>query len=575
MHISNLYSISNKLYLLIIISVLPVLVILLYSGLEQREQAIENAQKDVRQLVHGMCEMQKEIMHSTENTLFILTNLPAIQNMDPVKSNEILQNVIKQNPIYNNMALVDLKGEVLASGRPFKKTNLGDRKHVTGALKDKMFTVGEFIISRVGVKAPVFAFAYPILKEDGEPKGVLTAVLKLSSFAKFHDVAKLPAGSFVGVTDHKGIRLSYYPAKNGTNPVGKPIKKQNWEIAQKAKKAGMFTAQGSDGERRIFAFEPISLTPKQAPYLYVWAGIPESYVLDAARRVLVRNLVLMGGVILLSLLLVRLMGRYTIISPIQRLVEMTRRFAAGELEHNDDKKTEASDELGELNNAFYDMRQHLFHKHDILKESEARFRHIMDSLNAIVYVADMKTYEVLFINEYCKKLFGDITGKICWQSLQQGCQEPCEFCTNKYLLDEKGKPTGVYTWEFKNTIVGKWYHLHDRAITWSDGRIVRLEIATDITSRKENELIKDALIEKLEKALAEIKTLRGIIPICSICKKIRDDNGYFELIEDYMHKYSGVDFSHTICPDCLKKHYPDECELIEKRKAKLKPDSDS
>lgn len=68
--------------------------------------------------------------------------------------------------------------------------------------------------------------------------------------------------------------------------------------------------------------------------------------------------------------------------------------------------------------------------------------------------------------------------------------------------------------------------------------------------------------QKLQKALDEIKTLRGILPICSFCKNIRNDQGYYEQIEEYIHKYSGVDFSHTVCPSCLKKHYPEEYERM-------------
>jgi len=63
--------------------------------------------------------------------------------------------------------------------------------------------------------------------------------------------------------------------------------------------------------------------------------------------------------------------------------------------------------------------------------------------------------------------------------------------------------------------------------------------------------------ESLQKAMSEIKTLRGILPICSHCKKIRDDKGYWSRIESYIHMHSGAEFSHGICPECAKKYYPD------------------
>ena len=65
------------------------------------------------------------------------------------------------------------------------------------------------------------------------------------------------------------------------------------------------------------------------------------------------------------------------------------------------------------------------------------------------------------------------------------------------------------------------------------------------------------LINALQIALDEIKTLKGIIPICSYCKKIRDDKGYWERIESYIEKHSTAEFSHGICKECANKYYPD------------------
>lgn len=64
-------------------------------------------------------------------------------------------------------------------------------------------------------------------------------------------------------------------------------------------------------------------------------------------------------------------------------------------------------------------------------------------------------------------------------------------------------------------------------------------------------------VEQLEKTLGEVKTLRGIVPICSFCKKIRNDKGYWDQVEVYVRAHTEADFSHSICPDCLKENYPD------------------
>jgi len=73
----------------------------------------------------------------------------------------------------------------------------------------------------------------------------------------------------------------------------------------------------------------------------------------------------------------------------------------------------------------------------------------------------------------------------------------------------------------------------------------------------ETTLYKDRMEKERKKLLEEIKVLRGLLPICSHCKKIRNDTGYWEQIEDYIRSHSEAVFSHGICPDCLKKYYSD------------------
>ena len=78
----------------------------------------------------------------------------------------------------------------------------------------------------------------------------------------------------------------------------------------------------------------------------------------------------------------------------------------------------------------------------------------------------------------------------------------------------------------------------------------------DITERKLAEEAREEERERLQKALDEVRTLRGIVPICASCKKIRDDKGYWNQVEKYVCAHYEAEFSHGICPDCLKKLYP-------------------
>jgi YesN/AraC family two-component response regulator len=81
---------------------------------------------------------------------------------------------------------------------------------------------------------------------------------------------------------------------------------------------------------------------------------------------------------------------------------------------------------------------------------------------------------------------------------------------------------------------------------------------------------KDELIVKLQDALDNVKKLSGMLPICSNCKKIRDDKGYWRKIETYIAEHSDASFTHSICDECVKKLYPEQAEKILGKKDGLK-----
>ncbi len=91
-----------------------------------------------------------------------------------------------------------------------------------------------------------------------------------------------------------------------------------------------------------------------------------------------------------------------------------------------------------------------------------------------------------------------------------------------------------------------------------DGRVMGAStVARDITRRKAEEQERLRLIQELTDALAQVKTLSGLLPICASCKKIRNDNGYWEAVETYVSEHSDADFTHGICPECVQRLYPE------------------
>jgi PAS domain S-box-containing protein len=105
---------------------------------------------------------------------------------------------------------------------------------------------------------------------------------------------------------------------------------------------------------------------------------------------------------------------------------------------------------------------------------------------------------------------------------------------NRYLCKD-----GSYRWFL-------WNAAPDAA-----GRVI-YSVARDITTKKQAEEERDQLVRDLQAALAEVKTLQAILPICSFCKKVRDDENYWQTVESYIARRTNTQFSHSICPSCYK-----------------------
>jgi PAS domain-containing protein len=104
----------------------------------------------------------------------------------------------------------------------------------------------------------------------------------------------------------------------------------------------------------------------------------------------------------------------------------------------------------------------------------------------------------------------------------------------------------------------QWFEAHISPIrNVADMPRMVVWMAFSITKLHDTIAEKDALIRELQKAIGEIKTLRGILPICAHCKKIRDDQGYWNQLENYIQSHSEADFSHGICEECLRRYYPE------------------
>ncbi len=126
-------------------------------------------------------------------------------------------------------------------------------------------------------------------------------------------------------------------------------------------------------------------------------------------------------------------------------------------------------------------------------------------------------------------------------------------------LSEKGKVHGREFW-FRKRSGDVLTGLFSADIIYINNEPFVLSSIADITERKMEEMERERLIQELRDALSQVRKLSGMLPICASCKKIRDDKGYWNQIEAYIRDHSEAEFSHGICPECMKKLYPEFCK---------------
>jgi PAS domain S-box-containing protein len=152
---------------------------------------------------------------------------------------------------------------------------------------------------------------------------------------------------------------------------------------------------------------------------------------------------------------------------------------------------------------------------------------MFDGMDEVVYVADPETNELLYLNRAAKDSWGDRIGETCHKVLQNR-DSPCPFCSNDEIF---GKNLGkTYIWELQNEVNRKWYRCIDRAIRWSNEKMVRFELAIDLTERKQME-------EALRKSEALLRTLIRTIPDLVWLK---DQQGIFLLCNSRFESFFGA-----------------------------------
>ena len=344
-------------------------------------------------------------MESTRQFLMTLAIVPEIQNINSPVSNRLLGELLKQNPLYSTFFLVNAEGFVYSSAHPLPPApvSVAQRKYFQDIVRTKDFSVGEYAICPA-VKRSVLHFAYPIMDTDGRFKGLIAVSLDLARYAQMFPMDKLPQGTTLSFSDHKGTLLYRYPGKEDNKP--RPDLPQIITYMSTQAKEGVFPYIETDGVKRLNAYETLRLKDNQPPYVFKRVGIPEEKALMPAKKALSVNLMLLGLAFIIALISAWVLGNAIIGKRLNKLVEAMRKLGYGDLKTRTGLDYQG-DELGELGKAFDEMAEALETKNrerqqaeeiikkeinerkrseEAIRESEQKFRDLVEKSPVGIYL---------------------------------------------------------------------------------------------------------------------------------------------------------------------------------------------
>ncbi len=381
-------SLQVRLSLLVVLTVIPALALDVYTAWEQRRMEKTQAQEIALRLARFIAAEQKQIVESTRQLLFTLAQLPEVRQTERGKCHAIFAGLLKQFPMYANLGIIAPDGNVRCNAMEvYTGADAFDRAYFQQTLETRDFSAGDYQIGRITGR-PALNFGYPILSQTGSVQAVVFAVLDLGWLNQLPAHMQLPPDTSLTLLDRNGVVLIRYPEKR---LVGQHLKEISLaKIILSQRREGTMEALDFDDVPRLIAFAPMAgTTLKQSAIIVV--GIPQKVAYAPVNKLFLQNLSGLGLAAVIALILAWLFAQFSILRPVNTLVDTTKWLAAGDLSSRT-KFSHGAGELNQLARAFDEMAVSLEkrqaqaeHAEKALLASETRLKAIIDSaLDAIV-----------------------------------------------------------------------------------------------------------------------------------------------------------------------------------------------
>ena len=322
-----LSTLRARLFVLVVLAVLPALGLILYNDVEQRKLAAAQIQEDALRLAQLAAAEQAQLIQSTHQLLIALAQLPAVRNGDGKACSEFFSKLIKRYPAYANLGASHVDGEAFCSVSPLlKPVNVASATWFQRILRNHEFSIGDYQKSAATGEF-VLVLGYPVLDAANQVQGVVAASLDLSRLSQLTAQARLPEGATFMAVDRNGTIVAYSP--DPSRWIGRLLEENPLAQAIFTQSEGTLEARGIDGQQRLYAFTRMRETGDVG--LYISIGIPVQIAFAAVHRRLVRNLTTLGLITFLVFAATGVGSQLLVLRPVHAMIHATKQLRAGDL----------------------------------------------------------------------------------------------------------------------------------------------------------------------------------------------------------------------------------------------------
>ncbi|MDO8248458.1 MAG: EAL domain-containing protein [Rhodoferax sp.] len=329
----RLGSISAKVRLLVLISVLPAVAVVLHQAQTNRDTAIANARARAMETSRALAANQQLLIDNTQQFLQKLAGAPMALRPDDPACGKFLADVLSLNTIFVNLGLPQTDGNLLCNARPLtSKVNVADRPYFQRAIQLREFSIGQFQLDRAANVASV-NFAYPVINPvTHEVVAAAVAVVSLDWWSRRLADLGLPPGAIARVCDPNGKVLARFPSEPAEIGAGVATLDLAF-VHERQGEVGALSWRDRHGARQLVAFMPL-LASDGKPGATMSLVVPLETLYATADQQMWRDIGFLLAGLLVSLALAQVGIRSVVTQPLKKLLDATDRLSKGEFGAN-------------------------------------------------------------------------------------------------------------------------------------------------------------------------------------------------------------------------------------------------